>query len=104
MWLIFKKGVIRIIELSNNRYDYDAESVYILLNKDFPRKTYLYARVSKPKQKKDLQNQIELLKSWCFQNEFQISGIYSDIASGISYENHTEFFKLLDEVLNSHVE
>jgi len=99
-----KKGVIKSVELPNNRYDYNDESVYALLNKDYPRKTYLYARVSTPKQKKDLQNQIDLLKNWCFQNGFQINGIYSDIASGISYENRTEFFKLLDEVFNSRVE
>lgn len=98
-----KKGIIKAVELPNNRYDYNEESVYALLNKDYPRKTYLYARVSTPKQKKDLQNQIDLLKNWCFQNGFQINGIYSDIASEISYENRTEFFKLLDEVFNSRV-
>lgn len=99
-----KKGIIKAIELPNNRYNYNEESVYALLNKGYPRKTYLYARVSTPKQKKDLQNQIDLLKNWCFQNGFQINGIYSDIASGISYESRDEFFKLLDEILNGRVE
>ena len=39
-----------------------------------------------------------------FSNGYTISGIYSDIASGISFEKRKDFFALLDEVLEGHVE
>lgn len=99
-----KQGRITAHRLSNGYYDYDEDRVYALLNREVKRKTYLYARVSTPKQKRDLENQIELLKTWCFQNRFQIHGIFSDIASGISYANRDSFFHLLDEILQHRVE
>ena len=43
-----------------------ADSVYKMLNKDIERKTYLYARVSTAKQKKGLENQVQLLKHFVF--------------------------------------
>lgn len=45
-----------------------------------------------------------MLKQFCFSNEYRISGVYSDIASGISFEKRKDFFKLLDEVLDGRVE
>jgi len=51
-----------------------------------------------------LQNQIELLKNYCFQSGIKINGIYQDIASGINFEKRKEFFTLLDEILNFKVE
>jgi predicted site-specific integrase-resolvase len=80
-------------------YRYDADSVYALLNKNIPRNVVLYARVSTANQKKDLTNQVELLKQFCFQNGWRIQAVYQDVASGISFTKRTEFFTLLDEVL-----
>ena len=51
--------------------------------------------MSTPKQKPDLNNQIELLKQFCFTNGYTISGIYADIASGISFDKRKDFFKCL---------
>lgn len=99
-----KTGVIRATRLPNKRYDYNSEDVFRLFNKGVERKTYLYARVSTQKQKADLENQIAMLKQFCFSNGYRISGIYSDIASGISFEKRKDFFKLLDEVLDGRVE
>lgn len=45
-----------------------------------------------------------MLKQFCFSNGYRISGIYSDIASGISFEKRKDFFSLLDEVLDGRVE
>ncbi|MEW6558381.1 MAG: IS607 family transposase [Elusimicrobiota bacterium] len=98
-----KSGLIKIRVLPNGFYDYDKESVYKFLTKDINRQNYLYARVSTSKQKKDLENQIELLKQYCFSSGIQIHGIYSDIASGISFEKRKGFFELLDEVTNNKV-
>ena len=99
-----KTGVIRVTELPNKRYDYNLDDVFKLFNKGVERKTYLYARVSTPKQKADLENQVAMLKQFCFSNGYRISGIYSDIASGISFEKRKDFFSLLDEVLDGRVE
>ena len=74
-----------------------------MLNKDIERKTYLYARVSTAKQKRDLENQVQLLKTFCFQNGYMIHGIYQDIASGISFDKRKQFFDMLDEILSGRV-
>lgn len=99
-----KEGLIKVEKLPNGRYEYDSESVYSFLNKDMKRKTYIYARVSTSKQKPDLNNQIELLKQFCFTKGYTISGIYSDIASGISFEKRNDFFKMLDDIIDNKVE
>lgn len=99
-----KEGLVKVEKLPNGRYEYDSESVYSFLNKDMKRKTYIYARVSASKQKPDLDNQIELLKQFCFSNGYTISGIYSDIASGISFEKRNDFFKMLDDIIDNKVE
>lgn len=99
-----KEGKLKVTVKGNGRYDYDADSVYKMLNKDIERKTYLYARVSTPKQKKDLENQVQLLKNFCFQNGYIVNGIFQDIASGISFEKRKQFFDMLDEILAGRVQ
>ena len=94
-----KEGLKKVTVKGNGQYDYDSDSVYKLLNKDIERKTYIYARVSTAKQKKDLDNQVQLLKTFCFQNGYVLNGVYQDIAGGINFEKRTQFFELLDEVL-----
>ncbi len=99
-----QKGFIQATLLPNGQFDYDDNSVYQYFNKGVKRKVCLYARVSTPKQRKDLENQIDLLKAWAFSNGIQVSGIYADIASGISFEKRKGFFGILDEVLKNRVE
>lgn len=94
-----KSGKIQAQRLPNGHWDYDTESVYQFLNKEVPRKVFLYARVSTRKQKKDLANQIHFLKTWCFQNGIPIHGIFADIASGISFANRSNFFNMFEEIL-----
>lgn len=99
-----KSGKIGHTVLPNKYYDYNQDDVYRLLNRDVKRKTIIYARVSTTKQKPDLENQIGQMKQWCFMNGFTINAIYSDIASGISYEKRKGFFEMLDEILDYRVE
>ena len=94
-----KEGKINATELPTGRYDYDEKSIYKFLNKNVQRKTVLYCRVSTAKQKKDLMNQEELLKQFCFSNGLTINAIYKDIASGIDFENRKDFFAMLDEII-----
>ena len=99
-----KNGTISVSVLPNGKYDYDENSVYAFLNKDIPRKKYIYARVSTIKQKHDLENQILLVKTYCVNKGIRVDGIYSDIASGINYDKRKEFFILLDEILSNRVD
>ncbi len=99
-----KDGRIRYTVMPNKMYNYNEEDVFKILNKDIKRKTVIYARVSTPKQKNDLQDQIEQMKQWCFMSGNTISGIYSDIASGISFEKRKGFFEMLDEIMDHKVE
>jgi len=91
-------------EKVGKRYEYSDEDVYKLLNKNLPRKTYIYVRVSTQKQKKDLENQIEMLKAWALSNGYKINGIFADVASGINFSERRDFFKLLEEVMDYQVE
>ena len=97
-------GKIRFTVMPNGYYDYSNEDVYKLLNKDVKRKTVIYARVSTAKQKEDLENQIQQLKQWCFMNGYTINAIYSDIASGISFDKRKGLFEMLDEIIDYKVE
>lgn len=99
-----KEGIIKVETLPNGRYDYDKDSVYKLFNKGVERKTYLYARVSTSKQKADLENQILMLKQFCFANGYSVNCVFSDIASGISFEKRKGFFKMLDDIIEGKVE
>ena len=99
-----KEGIIRTITLPNGRYDYSKEDVFKLFNKGVERKTYIYARVSTPKQKKDLENQVQLLKQFCFSNGWVINKVFQDVASGISFDKRKDFFKMLDDIIQNKVE
>ncbi len=99
-----QEGKIRVTKLPNGYYEYNDEDVYKFINKDIRRQTVIYARVSTNKQKKDLENQIELLKTFCVNSGIQINAVYQDIASGISFEKRKEFFLLLDDILDHKVE
>lgn len=97
-------GKIGYTVLPTRFYDYNDKDVYRLLNRDVKRKTVLYARVSTAKQKNDMENQVDQLKQWCFMNGYTINAIYSDIASGISFEKRKGFFEMLDEILDYRVD
>jgi len=98
-----KSGLIKFTILPNKRYDYNNEDIERLLNKGIERKTVIYARVSTGKQKKDLENQIVLLKQFCLSAGFVINAVFADIASGISFEKRNELFKMIDEIMQNKI-
>lgn len=98
-----KSGIIKTTRKPSGQLDYDAESVYALLNKGSNRGVYLYGRVSTNKQKADLNNQMQTLEQFAMTNGYQIAGAFKDVASGISFEKRKEFFKLLDLVIDNKV-
>jgi putative resolvase len=93
-----KEGKIKST-LINGRHNYDSKSIYALINQT-QKLNYVYARVSTPKQKNDLQNQIDKIKSFCYAKGIQINAIYKDTGSGISFEKRKDFMKLMDDVLD----
>ena len=99
-----KEGRIKAERQPNGQWDYDETDVYKFFNKGVPRKTIIYGRVSTSKQKQDLENQTELLKRFCFERGYTINQVFTDVASGISFEKRKGLFALLDEVLSGRVE
>lgn len=99
-----KQGIIQTTTMVNGQYDYHKDSVYKLFNKGVDRKTYIYARVSTAKQKVDLDNQVNMLKMFCYSNGYSVSKVCQDIASGISFEKRKEFFGMLDDIISGKVE
>lgn len=97
-------NIIRVTPMPNGRYNYNEEDVYKFLNKDMKRKTFIYGRVSTQKQRPDLENQLDMLKQFCFSNGYTISAVYSDVASGISFAKRKDFFIMLDEIIAGRVE
>ncbi len=102
------KGIIKAVRKPNGHYEYDEKSVYEYLlkstGKQIERKTIIYARVSTKKQKKDLENQIELCKQFCISNGWKIHGIYKDIASALDFDNRKDFNQLIQEIKQYKVE
>ena len=99
------KGILHPVKLSKTHYEYDEDEVYSLLgkNKNNDRIAVTYARVSLPKQKDDLERQIERLYSYAISNGYNISEQLSDIKSGMEFEKRKDFMKLLNMVCENRV-
>lgn len=96
-------GVIRATKLSSGQYDYDDDSVYRLKNGGRARRNVIYARVSTYQQNRELKEQVNALSSYAEKQGYNISGIYQDVSSGISFKNRRELSRLLSFVLEGKV-
>lgn len=97
-----KSGRVEATRLPNGQLDYDEDSVLRAAGLSTERISVVYARVSTPKQKHDLQNQIDTVVKYANENGFKVHKVYSDVASGLSYDRD-EFKQLLDDVINRKV-
>ena len=93
-----KIGLLKVTVLPSGLYDYDKESVFKLLNKDIERVNVAYCRVSTNKQKEDLENQIETIKTFCVKNGIILKDIYKDVGSGINFDRKG-FQQLLNDII-----
>lgn len=93
-----KEGKIAVKTTPGGQYIYDSDSVYKLLTKH-SKMNVIYARVSTPKQKSQLENQVEKLTEYCTSKNINISEIFRDIASGLDIDRK-EFNDLLNKVTN----
>lgn len=98
------KGILKARELPTGQFDFDADSVYLLKNGRSKRQTVLYGRVSTYKQRTDLKNQMQELADFARAKGYTVDGVYQDIASGISFKNRRNFFKMLSLILDGKVE
>lgn len=98
------KGILKARELPTGQFDFDAYSVYLLKNGRSKRQTVLYGRVSTYKQRTDLKNQMQELADFSRAKGYTVDGVYQDIASGISFKNRRNFFKMLSLILDGKVE
>ena len=97
-----KTGKIRVKTNVNGQYIYNKEDVFSLCYKESNRKTAIYGRVSSSNQKKDLENQLNVLRQFANKNGFIIEKEYSDICSGISL-NRKGFQSMLDDILEGNI-
>ena len=108
LYQLRKRKVIKCKQLANGHYEYDDKSIYDYLTKELgreeKRKTVIYARVSTNKQKKDLQNQMELLKQFCIAKGWQVEGVYKDVASALNFDKREDFNSLISEILKYRIE
>lgn len=93
-----KNGLISVTKNPNGFYDYNDDDVLKKAGITPKRVSVIYARVSTPKQKNDLQNQIDTVMKYANSNGYQVSEVYKDIASGLSYDRG-EFITLLNAVI-----
>src|SRR5580700_10920958 len=93
-----KSKKIKVTLLANGYYDYDDKSVFDFFGKN-NRTNVIYARVSTPKQKPDLQNQISFISSYCKTNNIVIDSVVSDISSGLDLAR-PHFSNLLTDIFN----
>ena len=101
LYALRKSGKLEYKEISKGFYRY-------LLPEDFRydenKHIAIYGRVSTPKQKKDLENQLNLIKQYANSNGHIIKGeyVFSDIASGMN-ENRRSLNKLLSKIKDGEI-
>lgn len=85
-------------QISDKKYLYKLPKSF---EQSIDSKIAIYARVSTPKQKKDLENQIQYLKQFVVSNGNVIDNklVFSDIASGMN-ENRKGLNALISDVIN----
>ena len=101
LYALRKSGKLEYKEISKGFYRY-------LLPEDFRydenKHIAIYGRVSTPKQKKDLENQLSLIKQYANSNGHIVKNeyVFSDIASGMN-ENRRSLNKLLSKIKDGEI-
>ena len=98
------EGLIKCMKITDRKILYDLDSIITEQKKpDLNKLNVIYGRVSTPRQKTDLNNQIELIKQYMLSRGIAVDEIYSDIASGLN-ENRTGFNNLLESVFKREID
>lgn len=98
------EGQIKCMKLTDRKVLYDLDSIITEeKNSKANKLNVIYGRVSTPRQKTDLNNQIELIKQYMLSRGIAVDEIYSDIASGLN-EKRIGFNHLLESVFKREVD
>lgn len=98
-----KRGLIEFQKTPSGRYIYGKKIDKYSLMKEQKRKNIIYARVSTPTQKENLNRQIERLKLYSSAQGIIVTDVYDEIASALNY-NRIKYRKLLKEVIESKID
>ncbi len=101
-----KEGRIKVVRTAGGKYRVPESEVRRIaeglpISKEV--KAIVYARVSSPDQKSDLERQIQHLTQYCSSKGYRVIEVLSDVASGLK-TNRRGLLKLFDYVVNRHVD
>lgn len=101
LYMMKASGRIEFRKVSDRTYLYKLPKSF---EKSDDRNIAIYSRVLTPKQKKDLDNQISMLKQYVVArgNEIDNSFVFSDIASGMN-EKRKSLDSLISEIISGNV-
>lgn len=77
-------------------------SKYLIKDSIQDKSVCIYARVSTPKQKNDLENQIDFIKKYCISNGYNPEFVFSDIASGMN-ENRKGLNEMISNIIDGKI-
>lgn len=91
-----KIGKIKVnAKMENRNYDYDRNSVYILLNHRTPRLVVLYCAIPNNVNINDLKDQINQTKKYCFMHSLRHDKIVKEFRQKTLNLSETKFFSIL---------
>jgi len=101
-----REGRIRAVRTAGGKYRIPESEVMRIaeglpISKEV--RAVIYARVSSPGQKGDLEGQIQYLRQYCSSKGYKVVDVLSDIASGLKADRRG-LLKLLDYVVNRQVD
>jgi excisionase family DNA binding protein len=101
-----REGRIRAVRTAGGKYRIPESEVRRIaeglpISKEV--RAVIYARVSSPEQKGDLEGQIQYLRQYCSSKGYKVIDVLSDIASGLKADRRG-LLKLLDYVVNRQVD
>jgi len=101
-----REGRIRAVRTAGGKYRIPESEVRRIaeglpISKEV--RAVIYARVSSPGQKGDLEGQVQYLRQYCSSRGYKVVDVLSDIASGLKADREG-LLKLLDYVVNRQVD
>jgi len=101
-----REGKIRAVRTAGGKYRIpESEVRRIAEGLPFSKevRAVIYARVSSPGQKSDLEGQVQYLRQYCSSRGYKVIDVLSDVASGLKADRRG-LLKLLDYVVNRQVD
>jgi len=101
-----REGKIRAVRTAGGKYRIPESEVRRIaeglpVSKEV--RAVIYARVSSPEQRGDLEGQVQYLKQYCSSKGYKVVDVLSDVASGLKADRRG-LLKLLDYVVNRQVD